>query len=136
MDFPLEADLSPFGIDRSWKSYKTAILIGLNFAGLNFASRKTAKFSGFNFLSQSFQKFRVDLISRMSLKASWKCPFFATNCEFWLNSPPKMRLHKFHGGFNFASQQSHAFSWVLISRKRQKLAKSRNLISRKLIRLK
>ena len=47
-----------------------------------------------------------------------------------------MGFQKFHGGFNFASQQSYAVSRVFISRKEQKFKKTRILISRKLIRLK
>ena len=61
---------------------------------------------------------------------------FASNGGFRPVSPLKMRFQKFRGGFYFASQQYHAFSQVLISRKEQKFAKTRNLISRKLIRLK
>ena len=104
--------------------------------GLNFASRKN---------SQNF----LDLILRVSdLKNfvwiyfrewAWKQlkrEIFGHKLRVLTGFSTQNAMLKISHGFNFASQQSHTFSRVLILRNWQKFMKTRNLISRKLIRLK
>ena len=48
----------------------------INFARLNFASQKIAKFFRFHFANKGFEKFHVDFISRMRLKTVEKKAIF------------------------------------------------------------
>ena len=70
----------------------------------------------------------------MSLKTAENSNFWAQVESFGFSIQNTML--KILRGFNFASQQSHTFSRVLISRKWQKFAKLQNLMSRKLFPLK
>ena len=48
----------------------------INFREIKFREpKKIAKFFGFNYASQRFEKFRMDLISRMSLKTAENANF-------------------------------------------------------------
>ena len=99
-------------------------------------AEKFANFFGFNFAScKRFEKFCVDLMSRMSLKTA-KMEIFGHKLKVLTGFSTQNAILKISRGSNFTSQQSHTFLRVLISRKCQKFAKTRNLISWKLIRLK
>ena len=72
----------PFSQSQFYKN--TVLTVGnVTLIELYFASQKFVKFFGFNFASQGFEKFRVDLISQMSLKIFENSIFFGhKNGEF------------------------------------------------------
>ena len=103
----------------------------INFREIKLPERKKSR----NFL---------DLISRIRVlknftnehKNNWKKPFFAIKLRLLTGFSTKNAILKISRGFNFANELSQTISRVLFPRKWRKFAKPRNLISRKLIRLK
>ena len=76
------------------------------------------KFREIRFREPNNSRNFLDLISRMSLKTAENGNFWAQIESFdWFLHPNAML--KISRGLNFASQQSHTFSRVLISRNRE-----------------